>query len=173
MKYVKKKILVLSIVFIGLCISSSGVVADPVVEDVVIEPAEPERLSTITITATITSDEEIETVNLVIKECRGTPEESGLCYTPETYEMTAVGNDTYTVDYTLHYNDAGYFGYHFEIDGVSIPDEDINVVLKVGASNGGGDDDGDGDNGSPGFELITLLAAITIGVILLKRKRSR
>jgi len=172
MKSIKKNILIVSIVFLGLCLSSNGVVAEFVVEDVDITPSQPEPLSTITITATITSDEVIGTVNLVIKECRGTPEESGLCYTPETYEMIPSGDDTYTVDYDLHYSDAGYFGYHFEVDGVSSTEEDTNVVLKVKANNGG-DDDGDDDNGSPGFELISLLIAVAIGVILLKRKRSR
>ena len=173
MKSIMKYILVVSIVVIGLCLSSGSVVADTVVSNVVITPTEPERFDTITITATITSDEEIETVELVIKECRGTPEESGLCYTPETFEMDPAGDDSYTVDYTLHYSDTGYFGYHFDVNGVSTSEADTNVVLKVDAGNGGGDDDGDDDNGSPGFELITLLAAVAIGVILLKRKRSR
>ena len=172
MKSLMRNILVVSVVFVGLCLSGSGVLAEPVVSNVSVSPTEPEPLSKITITATITSDEEIEEVNLVIKECRATPEESGLCYTPETYEMTAAGDDTYTVDYDLHYSDAGYFGYHFEINGVEYGDGDTNVVLKAGSSNGG-NGGGDDDNGSPGFELISLLIAVAIGVILLKRKRSR
>ncbi len=172
MKYMKKNILIVSIVFLGLCFSSSCVVAEPVVSDVEIDPAIPEPLSTVTITATITSDEDIETVNIVIKECIGTPEESGLCYTPETFEMTLAGDDTYTVDYDLHYSDAGYFGYHFEINGVEYGDGDTNVLLKASPSNGG-DNGGDDDNGSPGFELVIVVIAIFIGVVLLNRKRSR
>jgi len=172
MKYNMRNILVVSIVFLGLCLAGSGVVAESVVSNVSVSPTEPEPLSTITITATITSDEEIETVNLVIKECIGTPEESGLCYTPETKEMTSAGDDIYTIDYSLQHSDAGYFGYHFEINGVEYGDGDTNVVLKAGSSNGG-NGGGDDDNGSPGFELISLLIAISIGVFLLKRKRSR
>ena len=175
MKSIMKNMLVVWIVFLGLCVSSAVVVAESVVEDVIIDPAEPERLSTITITATITSDDEIDTVNLKIKECRGLPEGGDLCYTEETHEMTASGDDVYTIDYDLHYDDSGYFGYYFEIisNGESFETEGVNELIKAGSSNGdngGGDDD---ENGSPGFELIAVLMAIFIGVILLKRKRSR
>ena len=176
MKSIMKNILVVSIVFVGLCLSSIGVVADPVVSDVVVTPTEPERESTITITATITSDDEIDTVNLKIKECRGLPEDGDLCYTEETHEMTAAGDDTYTIDYDLHYSDTGYFGYYFEVisngESFTTIDDITNVVVKAGSSNGG-NGGGDDDNGSPGFELISLFIAISIGVFLLKRKRSR
>ena len=170
MKYNMRNILVVSIVFVGLCLSSSGVVADTNVSNVSVSPTEPEPLSTITVTATITSDVEIETVNLVIKECIGTPEESGVCYTPDTKAMTSAGGDVYTVDYTLQHGDAGYLGYHFEINGEDYGDGDTNVLLKAGSSNGGNGNGGD-ENGSPGFELISLIIAISIGVFLLKRKR--
>ena len=43
-------------------------------------------------------------------------------------------------------------------------------LITNGNGNGSGDN---GGNGSPGFELILLLIAMFIGVILLKRKRSR
>ena len=62
-----------------------------------------------------------------------------------------------------------------DIDEAGFSDELIGTELNdplITNGNGNGDG-GNGGNGSPGFELIPLLIAIFIGILLLKRKRSR
>lgn len=163
-----KRILTATIVILGLCVSSVSVIAEPVVEDVTIDPEEPEPLDTVTITATITSEDDIEEVTLKIKECK-----ADLCWTPVTYDMI-LDNGNYTATHELEYAAATYFGYSFIItsNGNITETEFVNVTLKLDSGNGdtnGGDEDG----GIPGFELVPLLVAILIGVLLLRRKRSR
>jgi len=157
-----KKILTATIVLLGLCISSAIVYAEPVVEDVTIEPAEPEVLGTVTITATITSEDEITEVTMKIHECDPT-----MCMPTETYEMDYV-NGEYTATHDLSYNKATYFGYSFIItsNGNETETDFENVTLKPaenGGDNGGNGGDGDGNGGIPGFELVPLF----------RRKRSR
>ena len=71
-----------------------------------------------------------------------------------------------------------YISYKFEIDdnGTEYNLEDdsweIDFAIEDDDDNGGTTDGGDDEgSGSPGFEIITLLAAIVIGFLFLKRKR--
>lgn len=165
-----KKILTATIIILSLCLSSAISVAEPVVEDVTISPVEPEVKDTVTITATITSEDEIDEVTLRIKEC-----DENMCMPTESYQMELEdGKYTYTDELT--YAKATYFGYQFIItcNGTETETEFTNVTLQPaenGETNGG--NGGNGDGGIPGFELVPLLIAILIGVLLLRRKRSR
>jgi hypothetical protein len=165
-----KRILTATIVILSLCVSSAIVIAEPVVEDVTISPEEPKVKDTVTITATITSDEDIEEVTLRIKEC-----DENMCMQTKSYPMEFEdGKYTYTDELT--YAAATYFGYQFIIlsNGNETETEFVNVTLKPadnGETNGG--NGGNGDGGIPGFELVPPLVAIIIGVLLLRRKRSR
>ncbi len=167
-----KRILTATIVLLGLCISSAIVSAEPVVEDVTIDPAEPKVLDTVTITATITSDDEIDEVTLRIKEC-----DESMCMQTVSYQMD-LDNGNYTVTDDLTFAGATYFGYQFviTIDGNETETEFVNVTLKPadnGGTNGGNGGNGDSDNGIPGFELIPLFVATLIIIFYLRRKRSR
>ena len=166
------KILPVTIVLLGLFISSTIVMAQPVVEDITIEPAEPEVLGTVTITATITSDDGIDEVLMKIHECDPT-----ICMPTETYEMDFV-NGKYTATHKLTYTKATYFGYYFIItsNGNETETDFVNVTLKPaenGGTNGENGGDGDGNVGIPGFELVPLFVATLIIVFYLRRKRSR
>ena len=163
-----RKILVATIICLSLCISSVNVLAaDPTVDNVTVVPAEPERESTITITATISSDDPISNVNLKIKECTDI-----FCHAEDEVTMSLV-DGKYEYQYDLQWADAVYFNYSFVItyDGQEFETEETKVIIKVDSGNGG-TNGGSSNNGSPGFEIITLLAAIAIGILLLKRKRS-
>jgi hypothetical protein len=164
-----KKILIATMVFLSLCISSVSAIAAPVVEDVTIVPEEPTRKSTITITTTITSEDVIDGVKLNIKECS-----ESYCHQADTLDMNLV-NGKYQYEYALKWNDAVYFNYTFIISsgGESFTTDETKVLLKLDSGNGDTNGNGNGGNGSPGFELILLIIAVFIGVILLKRKRSR
>lgn len=163
-----KKILIATMVFLSLCITSVSAIAAPTV-NVVIEPEEPTRKSTVTITATITSEDEIDAVWLQIKECS-----QSYCHQGENLTMNLV-NGKYQYEYALKWSDAVYFNYSFIISSgeESFPTEETKVLLKLDSGNGDTNGNGTSGNGSPGFELILLIIAVFIGVILLKRKRSR
>jgi len=174
-----KKILTATIVLIGLCMSSVIISAEPVVEDVTIDPEEPKAMDTITITVTIDSTEEIEEVTLRIKEC-----DESMCMPTQSYPME-FENGKYTVTDELTYTAATYFGYQLIITSngnvTYYPNSDDskefqNVTLKPadnGGTNGGNGGDGNGDNGLPGFELVPLFVATLIIIFYLRRKRSR
>ena len=164
-----KKILIATMVFLSLCITSVNAIAAPVVEDVTVAPEEPTRKSTITITATITSENVIDGVKLNIKECS-----ESYCHQADTLDMSLV-NDKYQIEYSLKWSDAVYFNYTFIISsgGEEFPTDENQVFLKLDSGNGDTNGNGNGGKGSPGFELILLLIAVFIGVILLKRKRSQ
>ena len=165
-----RKILTATIVLLGLCISSAIVSAEPVVEDVTIDPAEPEVLDTVTITATITSDEDIDEVIIRIKEC-----DENMCMPTESFEMD-LENGKYTLTHDLSYTKATYFGYQFIIttNGNETETEFVNVTIKPeeNGGNGGNGGDGNGNGGIPGFELVPLFVATLIIIFYLRRKRS-
>jgi hypothetical protein len=164
-----KRILTATIVLISLCISGSIVIAEPVVEEVTIDPEEPKVLDTVTITATITSEDVIDEVIIRIKEC-----DKNMCMPTQSYQMNLV-NGKYTLTHDLTYAAATYFGYQFIItsNGNETETEFENVTLKPAENGGANGGNGGGDGGLPGFELVPLLIAILIGVLLMKRKRSR
>ena len=165
------KILTATIVLLGLCISSTVAMAEPVVEDVTINPAEPEVLETITITATITSDEDIDEVIIRIKEC-----DENMCKPTDSFEMDLV-NGKYTLTHDLTYAQATYFGYQFIItsNGNETETDFVNVTIKPAENggNGGNGSNGNGNGGIPGFELVPLFVATLIIIFYLRRKRSR
>ena len=165
-----KKILTATIVLIGLCLSSAIVNAEAEVQNVTIDPANPDALDTVTITATITSDEDIDDVKIRIKEC-----DDNMCMPTETFDMSHDSGDEYTLTYDLTYDKATYFGYAFIItsNGNETETDFTNVTVTPASNGGNGDDGGDGGNGIPGFELIPLFIATLIVIFYLRRKRSR
>ena len=101
-----KKLLTATIVLLGLCLSGAAINAEVDVENVTVEPANPDALDTITITATITSDDDIDEVIVKIKEC-----DDNMCMPTEDFEMT-FANGKYTLVHDLTYNKATYFEYN-------------------------------------------------------------
>jgi hypothetical protein len=167
MKNINRKILITMFVMIGVFMSSANVMAESTAT-VEIEPEEPTRLSTVTFTVNVTSDENIQEIHLITHECR-----QGLCYADAEVTLVKSGDD-YTGQYTYSHDDSIYIEYWVNIDtdqetGKQITDV-IRTYLDVDSSNGGTNGE---SNDNPGFELFTILIAIVIGVILVKRKRSR
>ena len=169
MKNINRKILITMIVMIGLFMSSANVLAETTAT-IEIEPLEPKRFDTVTFTVSITSDENIQAVHLITHECR-----QGLCYADEEVSLVQSGDD-YTGQYTYSHDDSIYIEYWVNVDTDQENDVSVTDVLRtyLDTSSSNGDTNGDSeDNGSPGFELFTLLIAIVVGVLLVKRKRSR
>jgi len=149
---------------------NSNVIADPVVEEVIINPVEPTPLSTVTISATITSGDNIDKVCLIIQECKG----ETLCFLRVNRTMSLVDSN-YQCEYKLQHEYATLFKYNFAIlgDGEWFETEGTNVTLKLDSGNGGTNGGNNGGSSNPGFEFIPLLIAIFVGILLLKRKRSK
>lgn len=171
MKYVKRNVLIASIVILGLCLMNTTVLAEPTVDSVSTEPTNPTHQAAITVTAAITG-EDITSVKILVGECDS---RTGVCFIWSTHDMEQNGNGDWVATATLEDTSgvSNYISYKFEIvDGgtqYNLTDESWEIDITIESDNG---DNGDDDNGSPGFEIIVFLAAIAISVILLKRKRS-
>ncbi len=164
-----RKFLIAIIVIVGLCISTSGVMAasEPTI---VLDPEEPTPQSTVLFTVTIPDSETVSNVRLIVKECK----EGDICFTDSFNEsMTEKDVDAFEVEITLKHDTATYIEYHVGYLNNDVWEEsdseklDLKIESNNGNSNGGNDD----TNGTPGFEFIPFLAAISIGILLFRRKR--
>jgi len=167
MKNFKRKILIMIIVIFSLYISSVNVIADPVVNEITTVPANPTPQSAITIITGI-SGEDITSVNVTVSECK-----VGLCFIYNTYPMNKNDAGDWEAQATLQDDsgDSTYIKYQFEVidSGVEYTlDKDLKVNLTI-ENNDNTTSDNNGK--TPGFEIITLLAAIIIGTVLLRKKR--
>ena len=161
MKNIKKTMVLTAFLIFSLCISIIGTIraVEPTVVEVTLDPEDPAPQSTIIFTAVITSEDNIEELRLIVRECK-----EGLCYTGGFNEsMTTVDTDTYQTSVTLIHDGSTYIKYHLEIksDGTWYKNDITEVDLKLNSDN------------TSGFEMILLLISIVIGTLVLKRKRWR
>jgi hypothetical protein len=169
MRKIIKKISITIILFLILCLSTISVDADPTIEKIETNPANPERLSTFTVIATITG-ENIVSVTVTISECTEKP--PAQCFKSHLNIPMSLNDDgKYEAEVTLTgtQDSIDHVQYLFVINdnGTEYQVEDLKTYLKTDNNT---NNDG-GDNGSPGFELIIILTAVFISLILLKRKR--
>ena len=168
MKNFKRKILIMIIVIFSLYISSVNVIADPVVNEITTVPANPTPQSAITIIAGI-SGEDITSVNVTVSECK-----VGLCFIYNTYPMNKNDAGDWEAHATLQDDsgDSTYIKYEFNVtysgQKKTLSNETWKVNLSIENSN---NTPSDNNGKTPGFEIITLLAAIIIGTVLLRKKR--
>jgi len=173
-----RKMLVETIILIGLFAVSASVMAAPVVTNIEasVEPAEPEAGSTVTITATITCDDIIDGVSVKVKECYDSPE-GPFCYLDVPYTMTEIssGDGEYQYRATnvkLSHMDAEYMGYWFIVNsGESSYDSSGEFEFETDYVASDNQQDSGADGGSPGFEMVLMLISIAAIMFILKRKR--
>jgi hypothetical protein len=147
----------------------------PTIEEITFDPAVPIIRSTFTLTATITSEDTIESVYVTLSEC---DESLGICF-PDSIQnlsMTHVeGTDTYQVAVTLSHADATYMTYQLSVKhgGTwdTYPESEVDLQEPQTDGTPNGDTNDNGSSGTPGFELVVFLLAIALGMIILKRKR--
>ena len=165
-----RKFLIASIVIVGLCVSTSDVMA-AIEPTIVLDPEEPTSQSTVLFTVTIPDSETVSNVRLIVKECK----EGDICFTDSFNEsMTEKDVDAFEVEITLKHDTATYIEYH-----VGYLDNDVwkesdteKLDLKIESNNGNSNGGNDNTDGTPGFEAIgVLISAIFILLILNKRKR--
>lgn len=167
MKNNRKKYLV-TFLFLGMILFTSiNVIAvDPTLESFSIDPEEPAPLSDITVTADI-GGEGITAVIVHIKECN---KAQGVCFIQQNGTMTELETGKFQAQFTLKEDKADYIQYYFDItiNGEETRlDETWTIDLLVDSNN----NTSNGDNGTPGFELIILIIAIGVGFILFRKKR--
>lgn len=172
MKYVKRNVLIATITMLSLAMSCVSVIAEPVVESIITDPEAPTRFSTITVTAII-SGNDITNVVLIAGECSDV---EGVCFIYHQIPMTEITPDRYTSEVTLEKSKTTYISYSFDIthDGNTTRFQNVGRVdLSIDSGNGDNSDTTNDDESDdiPGFEIITLLAAIILGTLFIKRKR--
>ncbi|UCH72185.1 MAG: hypothetical protein JSW62_01155 [Thermoplasmatales archaeon] len=139
------------------------IAAEPNVEEIVVNPPNPAPLSTITFTATISHSDQLDDIRLIVEECK-----EGFCYSDGFNEpMSLTDEGKYDAEITLKHDDSTKIQYNLNIKSGDSWYNASKEELYLGTSN---TDNDDGLNGTPGFEVILFLAAISIG-LLFKRKR--
>ncbi len=147
-------------------------ISDPVVSDITLDPQEPYALVMINFTATITSTDTVENVRIIVQECY-----EGLCYSDMINEsMTTSDGNIYRGTVILIHSDATYIKYHVEyvLNGVFNATQITRLNLSEAPN-----PDGDGGNGNgnhqktPGFEMLSFLAVVGLGFLIVRRKRLR
>jgi hypothetical protein len=153
----------MSVLFLVLIILNSCALS-AIETDINYVPAEPAPLSNITFTAQITADN-VTSVKIYVQECNPT-----FCFSDWIIEtMSQVGPDEYQGEVKLTHSDATYLFYWLVIvaDGTEhdLQEEKGTLNLKISET------DGNGENNSPGFELIALIIGITLLAFIYKKKR--
>jgi len=164
---------VLSLIFI-LFLTSFAVAADPVVNNIIVNPENPNSVSTFTVSADI-SGEGISRVNLTISGCN-----EDVCFTDLTQnvEMDLKSQGKYEAEITFNDPDekANNIKYLFEIaleNGTEyrFSDPSWKTYVNIDDNEDNGVNDQADDNSTPGFEFIFVLVALFISLLLYYKKR--
>ena len=131
----------------------------------IVTPSNPTSGSTVTFTVNI-SEENVSGIWLEIQECNG---DKGICYPRQNISMQENNPGTYQLSIDLKHDDATYIQYTLNIETTSgwkeyFKENKVNLSKEDNASSNNND-------GTPGFEIIGLLAASLMTVILLRRRR--
>jgi hypothetical protein len=161
-----KNIFIISIVFFSIFLFSNNILADDIASIEII-PEKPEPESEIEI-RTFIDINGIEQVNIKIQEC---DIKTGLCYpdTRKNITMNKVDDNNFIATHKLIEPKASYIQYDLLVKsdlGWEILIEEEKTNLADSSINGNGNED------TPGFEIIVLFLAVSIIILLLnKRKR--
>lgn len=171
MRHNMRNILFVSMLMLGLCISTLAIVAvsQPTIISITHSPDKPAPKSTITFNARLSGDN-ISEVYITVKECEG-----DFCYAKRhNVSMQEVADGEYQADVTLIQGKADNIGYWLIIksDGAwyDFKDDFEELDLKTGSN---GQNNNGNSNNSPGFELILVLISIAIIVFIFNRKREK
>jgi len=171
-RHFKKIFIFGALLILTLCFVSNGSAADPIVSNLSTNPAEPEPLSTVTVTINVTG-ENIISVNMSASECTDGPPE--LCFIPHlNIPMTLNDEGYYEADFTLEddkdRSDHIKFTFTVNDNGTEYPlDENWKVYLDLD-QDGNDQTSNDADKGTPGFEFIILLFALIVGFGIYKKR---
>ena len=160
-KYMKSTLFFAAVMIFLISIFSSKVLANPTVEQVTIDPAKPQPLSTITFNATILSNENISEVWLLVQECR-----ADLCFVHSfNISMEKMTNDTYQAQCTLIQKEATQIKYHLKIacNKTSYTTNTTFIPLVIDAQKNTSQND---PVSTPGYEASVVIASIAFIFII-------
>ena len=159
-----KKILAAVLIMLGLLVLySSLTTAEPTVGEITLDPTTPSPGSTVTFTVSVTADEEIEEVYIVVEECK-----TGFCYSDGFNKSMTLTNGDYTASLTLKHSDATEMKYYLDIK-TSAGWTKTSTEQKTLSANSNSNDNG--SNNTPGFEIGIILMAFIMILIVVGRKR--
>ena len=159
------KILFINLFCVSLILLMGNIaVADPIVEDITLNPKNPTPLSDVIFSVDF-SGNSISSAWIVVSECN---KEKGICHAPpQNVSLTKIDSNTYENDVNLMWDDVTSITYKVVINSNNkwIAFEDHTTVLST---NSGSSNE---SNDSPGFEIIIFLVAI-LGCILIIKKNN-
>ena len=171
------KVYFFTILLLIFILNSASFVAlgDPVVNEITVDPENPDSISTFTVTANI-SGENISKVNLTITGCSDTQCFADLMQKVEM-DLTPHGKFQAEISFNDPKEKANNIKYEFEItikDGTEYrlndPSWKTYINLDTNENNGVTDNQTD-DNNTPGFELSFVLIALFISFLIYYKKR--
>jgi hypothetical protein len=184
-KTLKYAIVITLVISLSFSFISIGAAADPTYGDIILDPIDPMRKTSVDFSVEITGDD-IEQVHLRVQECM--IDENGMeACSPNVLNesMTTSDDITWTATATLQWNFAtiGHCWleiksngtwFSFKEDKTKWTDFDITTDENGGNGNSGNGNGGNGGNGdndtTPGFELIISVLAVVIALFIFKRK---
>lgn len=173
MRYVKNNLILGSLIIATFLLFSTFSVADPVLENVTIEPDEITVKSDVTVTASFDWDNITDAI-LYIAECSSIKQS---CFITHS-EIMSSNNSEFTATIPLTIDKTTYITYYFDVvaDGqtyqlINLSSWIVNLTLDNDDTGQNGDDTTN-DEETPGFELLIFFIAI-ISAIIIYRKRLR
>ena len=167
MDKITKNIFIIILIILGLFLTNNSAIAENATTIEII-PESPEPKSEIEIIASIDM-EGIEQVNILIQECDSN---TGICYERHNISLSKVDDTEYKTSYALKESKATYIQYDLIIKtGLGwetlIKEEKTNLLISQDNDNGG-----NGNQNTPGFEILGIFLGILL-IILLFKKRDR
>lgn len=130
-------------------------------------PEKPEPKSEIEIIATVDM-EGVEETYIQIQEC---DINTGICYERKNISLSKVDDNTYKTSYNLKESKATYIQYDLIVKtglGWENLIKEKKTDLLISQNNGNG---GNGNQDTPGFEILGIFLGILVIILLFKRKR--
>ena len=174
-----KKMLVLMLVT-GLCLTFMGVATadEPSFGTITLNPETPTRQSEVTFSVDVTGDD-IEEVYVKVQECYYIP--SYQCHTVLLNVSLEDEDGTWEGSGTLQYDntDEGHCWLEILLSngtwydyGAGHEDTWTNFTVVAGDDGtDGGDTGGDGEEDTPGFELLIVVVSLILALFIYKKKR--
>jgi len=162
----KKVIAAILLVLIASSVTAANT-QSPTVGQLQITPEHP--IPKATVTYSITLAENASEVNLWYHECRVAP--NAICYQAQNVSMTGSGKQ-FQKQVTLGHSDATYVvaRAYAKIGNAWVQQgQDFNVTLNTQQQN---NTNNNTKKGTPGFEIVPVLAAVGIALFLMRKKRS-
>ncbi len=178
MKTQKRKKIVtlhfLTIMAMTLVLFVSVASAIPTIE---LDPEQPKPLESVTFTATLSDVENIEKVTIRVQECGNEPGIGYICYADEfNTTMTESSQNVYTASIELRHENAIEIKYQLRYltdqGWISYPEGDLMKVDLDTSEEPNGNTNGNDDTNqnTPGFELMSIIAAVSL-IVWFSRKR--